>query len=300
MLDLSGQRLQSAIAHFDQAIYNHEQWYKNLVRVLIARLPPDEADLQPDAHHRCRFGQWCDSDEADPLRDHPAFVALRDAHQQMHGSATELLRRSADQLPINAPDLDQFTNLLDRLRLEIQSLRQELAETSQNRDPLTGARNRTTLLSDLREQQALVRRGLEACSLIMIDLDHFKRVNDAHGHGTGDAVLASTAASLREHLRPYDRIYRYGGEEFLLLMPQVDLEAALSMADRLRGAVEGQRIDNPAGGEPLKITASFGVAALDGVDPIEGSIDQADKALYEAKEAGRNRVAGQSRDGSLS
>src|ERR1035437_267358 len=142
MEHLSGDELQAAIAQLDQAIYNHEQWYKNVQRVLIARLPPDAADLEPGAHHRCRFGQWYDSDGAALLGDHVAFAALGEAHKQMHGGAARILQRSADQLPISVSDLDQFNNLIDRMRLEIQSLRSELAEAAQNRDPLTGVRNR--------------------------------------------------------------------------------------------------------------------------------------------------------------
>lgn len=290
MLQLSGQQLQAAIAQLDQAIYNHEQWHKNLVRVLIARLPPDTADMAPDAYQRCRFGQWYDSDGAESLRDHSAFVALGAAHRQMHESAAQLLQRSVDELAISASDFDQFNNVLDRMRLEIQSLRRELAETAQNRDPLTGARNRTGLLADLREQQALVRRGVQECALAMVDLDRFKETNDEHGHAAGDAVLAATSRCLQAKVRPYDHVYRYGGEEFLVVMPQMSVDAALAVGERLRAAVEALEVHEGAGGNTLRPTASFGIAALDAERPVEESIDRADKAMYGAKSAGRNRV----------
>jgi diguanylate cyclase (GGDEF)-like protein len=284
------QQLQMAIAQLEQAIYNHEQWYKNLLRVLIARLPPDAPDLMPDAHHRCRFGQWYDSDAAGFLRDHPGFVAIGQAHEQMHRNATHLLQRVTYELPVSANDLDQFNNVLDRLRLELQSLRGELVEATHNRDPLTGARNRTSLLADLREQQALVRRGVLHCTLAMIDIDHFKDINDRYGHVAGDAVLASTAQCLHAHVRSYDRIYRYGGEEFLLCMPNTTVDAALEIAERLRIAVAAQQIRHGGSGPGLQITASFGIAALDTEGPVEESIDRADKSMYQAKTAGRNRV----------
>jgi diguanylate cyclase len=290
MLHLSGHDLQLAIAQLDQAIYNHDQWYKNVQRVLIARLPPDASDLEPEAHRRCRFGQWYDSNGAALLGDHAAFAALGEAHKQMHAGGARILQRSADELPISVSDLDQFNNLLDRMRLEIESLRSELADTAQNRDPLTGARNRGSLLSDLREQQALVRRDVQACALVMIDLDHFKEINDRYGHAAGDAVLMSTAQCLQAQVRPYDRVYRYGGEEFLVSMPQTDVDAATEAADRLRAAVAAQEVHAGAGGVALQVTASFGVAALEAAPPVEESIDRADKALYQAKSAGRNRV----------
>jgi diguanylate cyclase len=289
MLQLTTDELQKATAQLDQAIYNHEQWYKNLQRVLIARLPPDAADLEGDAHHRCRFGQWYDGQGADLLGGHEAFAALGEAHKQMHDGASRLLQRSADDLPISVSDLDQFNNLLDRLRLELQSLRGELVEMAQNRDPLTGVRNRTSLLVELREQQALVNRGAQQCAVIMVDLDHFKEINDRDGHAVGDAVLAATARCLHTHLRAYDRIYRYGGEEFLVSMPQVALATAVEAAERLREAVAAQEIDT-SGSPAVKITASLGVAALEAGLPVEEAIDRADKALYRAKAAGRNRV----------
>jgi diguanylate cyclase len=290
MLDLSDEQVQAAIGQLDQALYNHDQWYRNLLRVLVARLPPDAPDLMADAHSRCRFGQWYESDATGFLREVPAFVALGEAHKQMHQSAAQLLQRVVDELPVSPNALDQFNNVLDRVRLEIQSLRHELAETAQNRDPLTGARNRASLLSDLREQHALVRRGVQTCVLTMIDLDHFKDVNDRHGHAVGDAVLRSISKCLQAQVRPYDRLYRYGGEEFLLCMPQTDVDAATGAVDRLRGAVEALEIVPSAGGPTLRMTASFGVATVDAVLTVEESIDRADKALYRAKAAGRNRV----------
>src|SRR5574337_784505 len=283
------QQLQMAIAEIEQAIYNHEQWYRNLLRALIARLPPDAPDLMPDAHRRCRFGQWYDSDVAGLLRDHPAFIAIAQAHEQMHRSATYLLQRVTDALPVSTNDLDQFNNVLDRLRLELQSLRNELVEATHNRDPLTGARNRTRLLADLREQQALVRRGVQHCALAMIDIDRLKEINARYGHVAGDAVLASTSQCLHTYVRSSDRLYRYGGEEFLLCMPNTTVDAALEIAERLRSAVAAHQI-RYGDGPGLQITASFGIAALDAEHPVEESIDRVDKAMYQAKTAGRNRV----------
>ncbi len=289
MLRISNQELQAAIAQLDQAIYNHEQWHKGLLRVLIGGLPADSADLSPDACRQCRFGRWYESEEPGPLREHPAFLALGDVHCQMHESAAGLLRRCEDGLDLPIAEYDQFTNLLDRMRLEIQSLRSELQEAAHNRDPLTGARNRSGLLADLREQQALVRRGVQGCSLAMVDIDRFKQVNDEHGHTTGDAVLKSTVQCLFRELRPYDHLYRYGGEEFLVVLPQASPAEALAAGERLRGALAAMDRD-VADGELPHVTVSIGIAPLDPEQPVEESIDRADKALYRAKAAGRDRV----------
>lgn len=290
MLTIPPSQLHMMLSQLDQALYNHEQWYRNLSRALIARLPGDPPDLQKDAHHRCSFGQWYYSVDAAPLLSHPAFKAIGLAHEQMHRAATGLLQRQNDSLPISPVELDHFNGHLDRMRLEMQSLRRELSEALQNRDELTGARNRVTLLSDLREQQALVRRGAQACALAMLDLDHFKRVNDEHGHLAGDRVLAATVQCVQSQLRPYDRIYRYGGEEFLLCFPDTGLQPAAGMAQRLRVAIAEMVVRVNGATTPLRITVSIGVTSLEADVPVEECIDRADKALYVAKHNGRNCI----------
>jgi|TARA_R110000851_G_scaffold181511_2_gene329610 diguanylate cyclase len=124
----------------------------------------------------------------------------------------------------------------------------------------------------------------------MLDLDHFKRVNDEYGHLAGDKVLISTVQCLQTILRPYDRIYRYGGEEFLLCMPGTTPEEAREVAERMCHAVAAQRIQPDGFDNILQVTASLGVAMLDPSRPVEASIEIADKTMYEAKKSGRNRV----------
>ncbi len=101
---LPGHELVAAISQLDQAIHNHQQWHENLIRVLVTRLSPEVSDLRPDAHRRCRFGQWYDSGAGVELHNQPAFIAVGEAHQRMHTSATRLLGRVADALPISPGD----------------------------------------------------------------------------------------------------------------------------------------------------------------------------------------------------
>ena len=284
------QELQSAIAELDQAIFSHEQWYKSLLRILISRVPAEPADLRPDAHQRCRFGQWYENVSTALLREHPAFVSLGDAHEKMHVYARTLLQLVSDNKPVATSQLDQFENALDKMRLEIQSLRLELSEVIQNQDPLTGAQNRAGLLPWLREQHALSQRRGQHCALTMLDLDHFKRVNDEYGHLAGDKVLISTVQCLQTILRPYDRIYRYGGEEFLLCMPGTTPEEAREVTERMCHAVAAQRIQPDGFDNILQVTASLGVAMLDPSRSVEASIESADNAMYRGKKSGRNCV----------
>lgn len=284
------QELQSAIAELDQAIVSHEQWYKSLLRILISRVPAEPADLRPAAHQHCRFGQWYGNVSTTLLRDHPAFISLGDAHEKMHVYARTLLQLVSDNKPVTTGQLDQFENALDKMRLEIQSLRHELSEVIQSQDPLTGAQNRAGLLPWLREQQALSQRRGQQCALTMLDLDHFKQVNDQYGHLTGDKDLISTVQCLQTILRPYDRIYRYGGEEFLLCMPGTTPEEAREVAERMCHAVAAQRIQIEGSNKILQVTASLGVAMLDPSRSVEASIEAADTAMYRGKKSGRNCV----------
>jgi diguanylate cyclase (GGDEF)-like protein len=287
MLFASLEQTQNAMAQLEQAMYNHEQWYKALPRTLVSHLPPDAADVDTDAHRSCRFGQWYYSAATAPLMEHPGFVALGGEHEQMHRLAAALLVQNAEGTPVPANDFDRFSNTLERARLEMQSLHKELETTLQNRDPLTGARNRSGMLTDLREQHALVKRGVQPSTLAMLDLDHFMRVNDTHGHVVGDRVLFATAVCVQQHLRPYDRLYRFGGEEFLLCLPNTAVIQAMDIVERLRQAIAANSIQMesvPA----LLVTASFGVAELEDGVQLEKCIDRADKALYLAKRAGRN------------
>ncbi len=172
--------------------------------------------------------------------------------------------------------------------MEVQHLHLELARQAA-RDSLTGLLNRRSFMAELERELARARRGGGILSLAMLDLDHFKVLNDAHGHPAGDEVLRAIAASMQASVRKPDVLGRYGGEEFTLLMPDTDAQMAVSVCERIRIAVQMSGVE--WGGSRLSITISGGVAAfaLNGTS-ADALIAAADAALYEAKHAGRNRV----------
>jgi diguanylate cyclase (GGDEF)-like protein len=158
-------------------------------------------------------------------------------------------------------------------------------------DHLTGAANRTHFLQLFEREQRRWREDRQPLSLVLLDVDFFKSVNDAHGHPTGDVVLKQLAQICTATLRPSDLFARLGGEEFAALLPNTPLNQAIAMADRLRAAVEAMVVSTAAG--PLRITASFGCAtATEACGTVDGLIGLADVQLYAAKHAGRNRVYG--------
>lgn len=153
-------------------------------------------------------------------------------------------------------------------------------------DSLTGIGNKRALDEALQRASAMADRHGAPWSLILCDLDHFKQINDNHGHVVGDHILARTAEKLEHALRNSDTVYRFGGEEFAILLPHTNGQEARDVADRIRQAIETIRVD---GGEtPLTVTVSCGVAMYLADEHVEQWLERADEALYQAKSAGRN------------
>ncbi len=155
-------------------------------------------------------------------------------------------------------------------------------------DPLTGLFNRRHLEEELRKEIDRADRHGRPLALAMLDADHFKRINDGHGHQAGDEVLRAIARRCQNRLRSHDLIGRYGGEEFVIVFPETTLAEAAVVAERLRAAVTEQRIEG--GGAKLSVTVSIGLAELVPGQGLESLFRRADSALYRAKQDGRNLV----------
>jgi diguanylate cyclase (GGDEF)-like protein len=183
-----------------------------------------------------------------------------------------------------------------RVHLKIKNLQDDLKRTNElllelsNTDHLTGLFNRRYLMESLgKEVQRSLRKGGNL-SLIILDIDHFKQVNDQYGHLQGDLVLQKVALLLQKELRAYDTAARYGGEEFVAVLPDASLEDAVFVANRVRASVYANRFNGTL--SQLSLTASLGVAMFSKSDceTVDCFIKQADDALYRAKAGGRNRV----------
>jgi two-component system cell cycle response regulator len=174
------------------------------------------------------------------------------------------------------------STMADNARLE------QLAQT----DPLTQILNRRALTERITAEMERALRYDSTMALLMIDLDHFKKVNDTYGHLVGDDVLRDVAQLLAETIRGSDIVARYGGEEFLVLLPETDDEGAEKFAERIREAVESHAFSNATDEPLLRLTASVGVAVFPAarIESVEDLFARADAALYRAKADGRNRV----------
>ena len=157
-------------------------------------------------------------------------------------------------------------------------------------DPLTGLWNRAAVLDLLSLELGRSQRQGTKLGVVLVDVDQFKQINDAYGHLVGDQVLRQVAGAMQASVRRYDPVGRYGGEEFLVVLPSCDGPKAMGQAERLRAAIERVRVETPAG--PIRPTASFGVAVSDKqlCPDCFDLIRAADEALYHAKRGGRNRV----------
>lgn len=161
-------------------------------------------------------------------------------------------------------------------------------ETLAFTDPLSGALNRSAFVGLSRTLVEEARRGGQPLAVALMDIDHFKRINDQYGHPAGDGVIRQVAAHIRESTRDGDRLFRWGGEEFLLLLPGVNQEQARALMERLAASVAAQVGDAVV--EDLRVTLSIGVTLWHGEDTLETVLERADQAMYQAKDGGRNRV----------
>lgn len=191
------------------------------------------------------------------------------------------------------------TFLTTRVQSTREHLRRQKAELAQaleqirqlaTHDDLTGLLNRRAMLDRMQLEQ---RRSLRSGSPLLIaqlDIDHFKAVNDTHGHAAGDLVLQSFADTVRRNVRDTDVLARWGGEEFVLLLCDTPAADAVTLMERLRQAVQAMQVPVPQSGGPITVTVSIGLARHTPADPLAGTLERADRALYAAKAGGRNRV----------
>jgi diguanylate cyclase len=225
--------------------------------------------------------------------------SLANAQSRLAGlSEAEQVRVIVSLLVAENERMRQDSGLL-QTRLEdsykqIQSLRSSLSQAQEFvlKDPLTGAGNRRQF--DVTMEQAILACEQKATplSLVMCDIDHFKRVNDAFGHQVGDELIKMFARVIESSIRETDTVIRYGGEEFAIILPMTDQEAARAIAERIRRQFESKRLAIRETNQKIgQLTASFGVAQYRSGDDVETLVQRADAKLYDAKSSGRNRVA---------
>lgn len=277
------------LAYFE----SHLEWVARLVESVIARDPNHMPELD---HAHCQFGIWLKGEGNKLIRDRSHIAQIQKLHAALHHvviEVSEIMAHRRASGPTYALLKKAETYSLE-LGNEISLLNSIVIMSVYNKDPLTGFLNRRFLDRVLINQMEIAKATESAFSIIMFDIDHFKKLNDKYGHNTGDRALEHIANIVRETLRQSDLIFRYGGEEFLLVAPSTGNVQGHLLAEKLR-----QRIhDTPLpGATPIPISASFGVteiapssyAVVDTV-LVRDVIAECDGKLYAAKRHGRNRV----------
>ena len=198
--------------------------------------------------------------------------------------------QSLSALVTRISELEARVAQLQRENIDLIMKNRVLAEVSA-RDALTGLYNRWYVMEKIESEMNRSLRHGSPVALLMLDIDHFKRINDSFGHAAGDQVLKSFGQVLRESCRVYDVPGRYGGEEFCIILPETRIGSTTAVAERIRQRLAASRFD--VGTDRVAITASIGIAGMDADGGIVSSaalIERADRALYSAKNNGRNRV----------
>ena len=229
----------------------------------------------------------------DDLQDTPVIIVT--GHEEAGAKVRGLELGASDYVtkPFDASEL------LARIKvqLKIKSLQDRLKESNRmllelsHRDPLTGLYNRRQMMKTLENEMDRSNRTGDPVSLVLVDCDDFKKINDTYGHQTGDEVLMKLGETFNRHLRQYDSVARFGGDEFALILPSTDIPEAVGIAGRIRQEVEQMTVD--ADLADLQVTISLGIARhpQTQVQIPEDLIREADYALYNAKRQGRNQVS---------
>ena len=218
-----------------------------------------------------------------------AFRELAELQRSLERATleTHAARRESDALAANNRQLAEAHAELERRASQLEALQHQLRDQA-DRDWLTGLHNRRYLAREL--QRLSQERISGPLSLAVLDIDHFKAINDRFGHAAGDQVLVRMARRLCDVLRASDSVVRSGGEEFLVLMPRTDAHAATACCERFREALASEDWEGIAPG--LTLTTSVGLATTDHPTDLEALVKLADQRLYEAKNAGRDRIVG--------
>ncbi|MBL6598130.1 MAG: diguanylate cyclase [Alphaproteobacteria bacterium] len=281
--------LREIVEELDLAAQETAGWLALFHRSAVCKTEPDPGLVVDDAHATTRFGRWYAERRGAGVFDQEAFEALAATHQALLNHVGILARRAWLDEKVPSGEYDALVKKIHAFEDQSQRLARAFRAALSDLDPLTGIQNRANMERELKREQHRALRSGRPCCLALVDIDHFKNVNDTHGHLVGDQVLAAVTRTLEDSLRPYDSIFRFGGEEFLVCLPDTGPEEARLVLERIRKKLRGAAL---AIGEDqsLSVTISVGIAQMAPRRPVEEITERADTALYLAKEGGRDQV----------
>ena len=281
--------IEDFVTEFDAAIEAHLDWNRRVLRCAVLRSSPGEDVLAPDADRRCRFGRWfVHARGALDRLDAAAADRVHRTHREMHAAVRRLCAAVLERGLGEAADLDAFEQTQSDLIAALAHLKTEVMAHSARHDALTGLPLRHGLEDEFGRRLGAAQRQAQDLVMVMIDIDHFKLVNDAHGHAVGDRALQHVAGLLQSHGRVGEPVFRYGGEEFLVLLQAAGRDEAGAATERLLQALRATPL-RLVDGSLVVLRASAGLAVVGRHESMASAIERADHALYAAKASGRDR-----------
>ena len=277
------------IAELDTAVEAHMDWTRRILRCSVLRTSPGEDVLAPVAHTLCRFGCWFISNRShfDAI-DAQAAQRVEAVHQTMHDAIRSICTNVLAGKPGESANLEAFEQSQSELLVLLAQFKTLFLSNAVRHDPLTGLALRYGIEHDFILRRKDARRNRSLLYVVMIDVDHFKRVNDSYGHPVGDLVLRHLAHTMKRTLRSNEPLYRFGGEEFLWLMQCNSVNEAELSANRLLTTIRTTPIPI-ADGQSITLTVTLGLAQVGEQEELSSAVKRSDVALYEGKNAGRDR-----------
>lgn len=283
----SRKRVETA-KEIDALLEEHRAWIDRLNKCLICGSSSFPDFLEGESHLRCPLGNWLESQAGELFSDNIQHQELKSRHKNIHDLARTMVEAARHETKIEESTYDGFLSAVSEFEKLIGAAYDAIIAAINATDPLTGAQNRSHMRALLEDRIAKTGPDLPSW-ILMIDLDHFKSINDRYGHEVGDKVLKGFSTVVRDHIRSSDLFFRYGGEEFLLCISGVGEDRIANIAERLRSAISRESYEAPDGTR-FSTTASFGINRLCTGHDVTSAIHAADTAMYAAKRAGRNQV----------
>lgn len=279
---------QAFIDEFDAAIEAHMNWNRRILRCTVLHEFPGPDVMHLHAHQMCSLGKWIDRQHA-ILHSYnaDAVQSINSAHHAMHEAMRNICANAMKNLPGNAEDLDQLESSQSELMIRLSQLKTQIVSHASQIDPLTELPLRHRIEADFKRCQREALRNHTELYIAIIDIDHFKHINDQHGHTAGDAVIRQLALNLKHDMRAGDYLYRYGGEEFLWLIHCNSAGEAEQSARRAIITTRTRIIEiDPT--TRIGVTITLGITQAGLHEDLASAIVRADRALYRGKDNGRN------------
>ncbi|WP_105611252.1 diguanylate cyclase [Cronobacter malonaticus] len=278
------QRIDLSLKELNQAVKLHYEWSGKFLELVLLGSEPDNTFIHPQSHLYCRFHHWVVSCNNIPSRYARFIGNISETHKTMHDYARTLIQSIANK-QVDAVALYAYHEAQQQFVTSVDDYRQQLISLRNRHDTLTGLPLRQLMYEDFDFMHA--RAPQESLWLLIIDIDRFKKVNDTYGHNAGDDVLREVAQRLKSEAQEGERVYRFGGEEFIVLLESHTPEAARAAGLRLCGCPSRHPIT--LNGETLTVTLTGGLTGVQLHETLHAAIGRADDAMYFGKNSGRNR-----------